>query len=150
MGREIRRVPLDWEHPRDSQGRYIPLYDETYKARCQRFIIRFQSLVNGGEITETIVDELENMNYLIADREMCRPDWKEDVELGYCLYENVSEGTPVSPVFATAAGLREWLVTEYNVPPTSADAFMESGYAPSFMVYGDGDVERGIDTLGNN
>lgn len=25
MGREVRRVPPGWEHPRDERGRYVPL-----------------------------------------------------------------------------------------------------------------------------
>lgn len=33
-------------------------------------------------------------------------------ELGWCLYETVSEGTPVTPIFATAEELIEHLVTE--------------------------------------
>jgi hypothetical protein len=26
MGREVRMVPADWEHPVDATGKYIPLY----------------------------------------------------------------------------------------------------------------------------
>lgn len=26
MGREVRMVPNDWEHPRDKSGKYIPLH----------------------------------------------------------------------------------------------------------------------------
>ena len=27
MGREIRKVPKNWNHPKDKNGRYIPPYD---------------------------------------------------------------------------------------------------------------------------
>lgn len=27
MGREVRRVPAEWQHPKDERGRYIPLFD---------------------------------------------------------------------------------------------------------------------------
>ena len=27
MGREVRRVPADWQHPKDARGRFIPLFD---------------------------------------------------------------------------------------------------------------------------
>ena len=26
MGREIRRVPANWQHPKDGHGDYIPMY----------------------------------------------------------------------------------------------------------------------------
>lgn len=31
MGREVRRVPQNWEHPKDQHG-YIPLFDGHKKA----------------------------------------------------------------------------------------------------------------------
>src|SRR4051812_5483551 len=30
MGREIRRVPLGWEHPKDEGHDYIPLFDRSF------------------------------------------------------------------------------------------------------------------------
>jgi len=27
MGREVRRVPASWQHPKDERGRFIPLFD---------------------------------------------------------------------------------------------------------------------------
>ena len=27
MGREVRRVSLTWEHPKDKEGHFIPLHD---------------------------------------------------------------------------------------------------------------------------
>ena len=27
MGREVRMVPKDWIHPKDRNGKYIPLFD---------------------------------------------------------------------------------------------------------------------------
>lgn len=32
MGREIRRVPMDWEHPKDERGYFIPLFDRDYES----------------------------------------------------------------------------------------------------------------------
>ena len=31
MGREVRKVPGDWQHPKDEKGHYIPLFDEYKK-----------------------------------------------------------------------------------------------------------------------
>lgn len=30
MGREVRKVPKDWKHPKSLDGRYIPLYPRSY------------------------------------------------------------------------------------------------------------------------
>lgn len=63
-------------------------------------------------------------------------------ELGWCLYQTVSEGTPVTPVFATAEELADHLV-EYGTltdPPLrreSAESIVSTGYtAGSFFSVG--------------
>lgn len=68
-------------------------------------------------------------------------DVPED-ELGYCLYETVTEGTPVTPVFATPEELIDHLATvgqDWDQVPmrrASAEALVGSGWAPSAMVIG--------------
>jgi hypothetical protein len=32
VGRELRRVPVDWKQPRDERGEYIPVHDQCYSA----------------------------------------------------------------------------------------------------------------------
>ncbi len=60
--------------------------------------------------------------------------------LGWCLYETVSEGTPVTPVFATAEGLIEHLATvgqDWDQKPlrrASAEAIVSSGGTFGSMV----------------
>ncbi len=88
MGREIRMVPPGWEHPKDPNGRYIPLF------------------YGGGGAFERRVKEY-------AEREVCDgedpPDPNDYMLVGvpveactlYQLYEDTSEGTPVGPPFAT-------------------------------------------------
>ena len=71
------------------------------------------------------------------------PDWDvpED-ELGWCLYETVSEGTPVTPVFKTAEELIDHLATvgqDHDQQPlrrTAAEALVRSGWALSAMTIG--------------
>ena len=61
---------------------------------------------------------------------------------GFQVWESVSEGSPVSPVFETAVQLEHWLVGEgYSRP--SAKAFIETGWVPSgiAVVDADGSVE---------
>jgi hypothetical protein len=74
-----------------------------------------------------------------ADSHMPDIDVPED-RLGWCLYETVSEGTPVTPVFATAAELVDWLATkgqDWDQIPlrrASAEAIVEQGGTLGSMV----------------
>jgi hypothetical protein len=41
MGREIRRVPSDWVHPKGCKydaSRHKPLHNKTYKMACEEYI----------------------------------------------------------------------------------------------------------------
>lgn len=37
LGREIRKVPANWQHPRDELGDFKPLYDEDYQTVCHKW-----------------------------------------------------------------------------------------------------------------
>jgi hypothetical protein len=50
----------------------------------------------------------------------------------YQLYENVSEGTPVSPIFSTQEELFAWLRSE-GCPESTISMLQEWGHAPSFV-----------------
>lgn len=72
--------------------------------------------------------------------------WKAEDATWYQMYENVSEGTPQTPPFATLTELEDYLVThgtfndqEENKGGWSrvnAEKFCRSGYAPSFLMMG--------------
>lgn len=64
---------------------------------------------------------------------------------GYQVWETVSEGSPVSPVFATADGLEHYLVNTSGHSRESARAFIESGWVPSMVIRG-GVAYQGIDS----
>lgn len=66
---------------------------------------------------------------------------------GWQLWETVSEGSPVSPVFAAKEELSEWLQIhgDGNSGPYSkevADAFVDAGWAPS-LIMTNGEVKPG-------
>lgn len=67
-------------------------------------------------------------------------DWPPAKERGYVVYETVSEGTPITPCFATPEGLIEWLVekgTAWDAPmsPEIAERFVRGhGFLPSIVV----------------
>ncbi|OOG42579.1 hypothetical protein B0E51_03695 [Rhodanobacter sp. C05] len=53
----------------------------------------------------------------------------------YQVYENVSEGTPVSPVFASKEDLASWF-RHAQWPQESIDFLLSNGHAPSLVVRG--------------
>lgn len=214
MGREVRRVPVDWKHPiqpnphweyqqadRSAWARsqptpklhkpgeqFVPLLDGPFSEKLQEweqgkakwdagehegqaFYLEYYG-PNGwtnhegvlespklypvyAEDGETIVQQLHltSMEQLIEvfpyeeytggkpDPESYVPEWNVPAEeLGYCLYETVSEGTPVTPVFATPEELIDHLATEgqdWSQEPMrreAAEALVRGGWAPSAIV----------------
>lgn len=75
--------------------------------------------------------------------------WPPKEERGWVVYETVSEGTPITPCFATAAELVDWLAekgTAWDAPMSreGAERFVGSGWVPSIIVHGDV-VRSGLD-----
>jgi hypothetical protein len=108
MGREVRRVPSGWEHPKDASGTYTPL-------DC--------------------------------------PPWTAEDATHFQLYETVTEGTPLSPVFATTAELVEHLVTHGDgwdrpVSRAAAEAFVRTGWVPSMVFVPGRGVVTGVEVAG--
>src|SRR5262245_21266761 len=92
MGRRIVKVPANFEHPKDTDGDYIP----------------------GAH---------HQILYAL-------PTQARDC---FQIYEDVSEGTPVSPIFPTEEALRDWL-SAVGVSFEAADRFIKTGHAPSFVL----------------
>lgn len=114
MGREIRKVPADWNHPRYSQdagrlaGQYRPQFQETMSQR------RAQDPESVG-----------------SDPDYYRPEHLEGGD-HFQLYENTTEGTPRSPVFASVEELLEQGDDAGNVWPPQAVEFLRQGrYIPT-------------------
>ena len=132
MGREVRRVPAEWDHPRDALGRYIPLrasyagamesYQECYDGRCH--------LDCSPESRQACIAWKPDPDDFI-------PEPQEDA--WWQLYECVSGGTPMSPPFPTQEALREHLLlhgefgSDELPSPAAVDRLLEHGRAPSFM-----------------
>lgn len=116
MGREVRRVPLDWEHPLDD-GEHIPLLTadhaqallewEEAKAQWKRgFVSDYHGGWKlrdnaGGSFTDWAGSRPKPGEYM--------PAFAPGTAIGFCMYETCSEGTPISPVFATPELLAQWL-----------------------------------------
>lgn len=91
MGREIRRVPHDWEHPKNEKGKYIPLHDKDLETA--------KKLYNPEEYDgEPMCEETYRSR-----------KWCEEEAKCFQVYETVSEGTPITPVFDNTEDLISYL-----------------------------------------
>lgn len=95
MGREIKRVPLDFS---------APLYQVWTGYECPP----------GHESSFVRIDPPSGQ--------------------GYQVWETVSEGSPVSPVFSNEAELREWL-TGQGYRPGGIEEFIRTGYSITSTIF---------------
>lgn len=157
MGREIRRVPPNWEHPRKRNGEYESLYDGSlYQEMSKEWHESYLLWVKGIHHYQlTYRDNSHKFKYFF---EYDMPPNKEeytDVNPKECswyqVYQTVSEGYPVTPPFATQEELINylvekgdfWMQKEFDLGEINkrgydrkaAEQFVkEDGYAPSFVV----------------
>lgn len=128
MGREVRKVPRGWEHPKDWFGNYKALMDGYADA-----FAKFSADVEKYGLEEAVNDWGGG-----PVREDYMPEWTPDEATYYMMYENVTEGTPISPAFATPEELARWLADNGASASGSRTASYEAwlnvcrgGYAPS-------------------
>lgn len=73
---------------------------------------------------------------------------------GWQLWETVSEGSPISPVFATSDELAGWMSDPARgdrwVPPAAAAKFVADGWAPSFVGSPSTGVVSGVEWIGHH
>ena len=162
MGRELRRVPANWEHPKNDgygEERYTPLYEQSFRKAAKEWDANNKLWQKGKhpdqldgsaedcEHYEEWEGERPNPAYYVPydpdDKKVCT--W-------YQLYETVSEGTPVSPAFERPEHLVEYLVTEGDFWQQSdkkkgRGSFRGESYsrdAAENMVFGDGWAPSGV------
>jgi len=152
MGREIRRVPPDWEHPKHpkftkeqakydwQQDSYYPLYDNDYQTACEKWYreaLNFKPTDICNWYHEWAGDPPDEKYY--RNRK-----WTKEEATYYQVYETVSEGTPVTPAFATKEELIQYLVENGDYwdqkrgsggwERKNAEHFVGSEYAPSMIM----------------
>ncbi len=161
MGPEIRRVPMDWEHPQDEYGKYIPLYDRDYETEGLEWEKNYTLWSKGehpDQLKEFWKEHLENHPYRFFWEWESPPDkdsyrerkWTDEEAVGYQIYETVSEGTPKSPIFASLDDMVKWLISE-GYSESAAANFAKGGWAPYMSVEasstGNVTIKEGIETL---
>lgn len=138
MGRRIRRVPADWVHPvyteKDARhpemiGRPRPLFEGRNLDALLAEWDEGQRLWNEGLRPESS-GVGEDVWVDPGDREMkyrgkddtwtawmgsrpnpanYMPNWPDEERTHIVMYEDTTEGTPISPVFKTGEALARWL-----------------------------------------
>lgn len=166
MGREVRRVPKNWEHPKRKDGSYQPLYDEDFEAAATEWMANAILWAQGKHPDQN--DEWARKNGVPAfywqwsgeppDEEYHRPSWSEESRTHLQMYENTSEGTPISPVMETPEELARWLADNgasafANMTATYEQwlAVCKGGYAPSAVAVvhadGTGEMKSGVEAM---
>lgn len=164
MGREIRRVPPGWEHPRFTEddaphpvrvGAYRPCFDKTFPEAMRAWIAKWDAWER-GERPEYFdaANYPDGIEFWEWDGGPPRPEWYRPAfkeEATWCqVYETVSEGTPISPPLPTLEAVADYLVENGAgwgpMTREQAEAFCRSAWAPSFVVRADG-IRPGVEVM---
>lgn len=151
MGREIRKVPSNWEHPKNEQGHYVPLNDEYYGDAVDEWYNNHKLWLEGKHPDQQMDNKPDYKFFSewggdAPSLEVYRKEkWTEEDATHFQMYETVSEGTPVSPVFETLEQLEDWLVGQGH-SRKAAQAFCESGYAPSMTFTPERGLKMNLDS----
>ncbi len=116
MGREIRMVPPNWQHPKRTkynpfkgidETSFQPLFDESYSEASENWKKEFKIYYKTKQDIKN-KSEFWDWDGGPPDKEFYR-DFKDKEATWFCLYETVSEGTPVTPPFETKQELADYL-----------------------------------------
>ncbi len=157
MSREVRRVPPNWVHPKDPiTGRFIPLFDGCdFKPRVAEWEVECAKW-NRGEFPSYVNEDDKKLSYEEwagprPNRDRYMPVWSPEVATHYMMYQTTSEGTPISPAFATPEELARWLadnnVSSFGPMTATYDQWLriaQGGYAPSMVLAG-GELKSGVE-----
>lgn len=165
MGREVRKVPANWQHPKDDEGRFIPLLDgadgrfASADAEWNEGFAKWrEGLCRGYRDREWKPIDPKYASLRWTDYSGSRPspddympDWPESERTHLMMYEDTTKGTPISPAFETPEELARWLVDNNASANGGQGASYEGwlrvangGLAPSMVMIG-GVIKSGVD-----
>lgn len=148
MGREIRMVPKGWEHPKGKNGEFMPMFDEDFESAAREWLdscILWDNNEHETLYNDPNLKKSYPFYWQWAGQSPSEEYYRPKFENANCfqIYENVTEGTPVSPVFESKHEMFNWLVSE-GYPEEAARTLIEYELAPSMMVRG-GKIAMNID-----
>lgn len=175
MGRELRMVHPDWEHPtdgfyNDGAPRYVPLF-QGYNKAVSTWDENFAQWRNGFKESwlpgtskwvphgipcgESIAKDLESFTDWYGSppkSDQYMPEWAPNEATKLVMYEDTSEGTPISPKFDTPEELAQWLADTGASAFGSMTASYESwlatikqGYSVGAVIEVGGELVSGVD-----
>jgi hypothetical protein len=134
LSRGIRRVPLRYEHPKRERFDYRTMqYVESYQPVFERFYVpAVREWLAGweqwqkGEHPDQQREDPPEYSYEEWEGKGPDPDfyypgeaWPDDAEMGICMYESITEGTPISGVYPDTAAGRHDMAAELATGDTS-------------------------------
>ena len=154
MGREVRMVPAGWQHPMEwlrRQHVFTPLHEGPFSKRVAEWDEAAAKWEQGlrkdwgtGEWKSKDPDQTCGFSEWHGERpkaEDYMPEFPEGTATHYMMYETCSEGTPISPAFATPEELAHWLADNNASASGGMGAPYEDwlrvcngGYAPSAVM----------------
>jgi len=139
MGREIRKVPKDWQHPKNALGRYQPMLEDYYNDVLEEWLANNRLWEQGKHPDQESSPEYTRaLTYAQWYGDAPDPQyynrnkWSSQEANCFQVYETITEGTPVSPVFDTLEQVEAWLVQKYNYTPDAAAELCRTGRLPTF------------------
>lgn len=169
MGREVRRVPADWQHPKQHvpdyvAGRIVEIYKPLYPGEqyqpsvdewddeCAKWKAGWRP--DHFDDPESRVMCYEQWAGQRPHRDDYMPNWPADQLTHLMMYETTSEGTPISPAFETPEELARWLsdnnASAFAGMPASYESWLrvaQGGYAPSAIYTPETGLVSGVDAL---
>lgn len=126
LGREVRRVPMDWEQEDSCFGEFYELALEEWLERKRKW--------DAGEDPDREKYGKQDMSFPEWDGGPPNPEyywpgraWPEGVEMGIQMYETVSEGSPVSAVHPDTPEGRLALAEDWASGDSSISSSMTIG-----------------------
>lgn len=120
MGREVRKVPADWQHPEHDEGGFRPLHGRDFQSEVvewhegnakwkEGFVSDWKDgwKPKSADMLDCSWEEWSGECPEAADY---MPSWPDEARTHFMMYETTTEGTPISPAFATPEELAKWLV----------------------------------------
>jgi hypothetical protein len=158
MGREVRRVPKDWQHPREDNGNFKPLFDGSFASYLAEWNEENDKW-SRGEFPDYAHEDNKKMSYSEWNGDQPKacdymPDWPDSERTHLMMYETTTEGTPISPAFETPEELAKWLyeneASAFGDSTASYEGWLRvanDGYAPSCVITSNGELVSGVDAL---
>lgn len=165
MGREVRKVPASWVHPKYERFNsikqcyeqiYQPMFERSFSEEMDNWYSEWKKWESGfrPEGSEDCPTYWEWAGGP-PDPKYYMPTWSDEEKTHFMMYEDTSEGTPISPAFETPEELARWLADNGASSFAGQTATYEGwlrvakgGFAISAVVC-NGQVVNGVDALTN-